>query len=131
MARIIDIALGGRVWQVDQLPVGAEARWRETARPLVEPLSELVMAAKVAKPTVDQMVRLAFTSALFVDAAALLDAVCAYSPQLAASRTWLEEHAYSDEVLAALLALFFGMTPSPTAAASATNGALTGTISTS
>lgn len=131
MARTIEVTLGGRVFAVPQQTVGAEVAWRQSVQPVIEPLGEMVVAAGVANPTPERMVKLAFTSALFVDSGAILDGMCAYSPVLAEQRAWIEEHAYADEVLAALLALFFGGMSSPRAATSATNGAAAQTTSTS
>lgn len=123
MSRTIEITLGDRVFAVPQQTIGAEVAWRRTVQPMVEPLGEMVMAAGVANPTPDRMVKFAFTSALFVDAGATLDALCSYSSMLAAQRGWIEEHAYSDEVLLAVLTLFFGVTPSKRAATPVANGA--------
>ena len=131
MARTIEIVLGGRTFAVPQQTIGAEVQWRQSVQPLIEPLGEMVMAAGVANPTPERMVKLAFTSALFVDSGAVLDAVCAYSPMLAEQRGWIEEHGYADEVLAALLSLFFGVMSSPRAATLPTNGAAIPTTSTS
>lgn len=130
MGRTIAIELGGRVFAVPQQTIGAEVAWRRKVQPLVEPLGEMVMAAG-ATPTPERMVKLAFTSALFVDAGAVLDAVCGYSVMLDEQRGWIEEYAYSDEVLTALLSLFFGWTPSNRVATPATSGAPAATTSTS
>lgn len=128
MSRTIEVMLGDRIFAVPQQTIGAEVAWRRTVRPLVEPLGEMVIAAGVANPTPDRMVKLAFTSALFLDAGATLDALCSYSEMLAQQRGWIEEHAYSDEVLLALLTLFFGMTPSKRAATPVATGAPVPTI---
>ncbi len=129
--RTIRIILGGRTFEVPQQTLGAEVAWREMARPLVEPIGEMVVAAGVANPTPERMVKLAFTSTLFVDTGAMLEAVLAYSPMLAEERAWIEEHAYSDELLQALLALFFGMTSPRAAGTLQQNGAAVATTSTS
>lgn len=105
----ITVVLGGRAFAAPQLPIRADAKWREVARPLVEPIAEMAMASGLANPTPDRLVKLAFASALFVDPLATLNAVLAYAPTLEAEREWIEEHAYAQEALAALLALFFGM----------------------
>lgn len=124
--REIEITLGGRQFQVPQRTVGAEASWRAHVQPLMAPLGELAMAAGVATPTPERLARLAFTSNLLLDTQAALDALIAYSFVLADQRGWIEEHAYSDEVVQALFALFFGMMPGRRAQA-ATNGAPTAT----
>ena len=121
MTRDISIVLGGKTFAVRQLPIRADADWRKTARPIVEPIGELAMTAGIANPTPEKMMRLAFTSQLFIDPAAVLNAVLAYSPELDAQREWIETNAYSDEALAALLSLFFGAAPQPKTAA---NGAV-------
>lgn len=105
----IAVTLGEREFEVERLRIRADATWREKAKPVVDPIAELVMASKLDQPTPQQMVRLAFTSNLFVDPLAVLECVLDYSPALAAEREWIEENAYVEEALAALLALFFGM----------------------
>ena len=130
MARTIDVMLSGRTFAVPQQTIGAEVQWRQSVQPLIEPLGEMVMAAGVANPTPERMVKLAFTSALFVDSGAVLDGVCSYSPMLAEQRGWIGEHAYADEVLQALLALFFGVMSSSRVVTSASNGAAVPTTST-
>lgn len=107
--RTISIVLGGRTFEAPQLTIRADAKWREIAKPLVEPIAEMAMASGLANPTPDRLVKLAFTSALFVDPLATLNAVIGYATTLEAEREWIEEHAYAEEALAALLALFFGM----------------------
>jgi hypothetical protein len=105
----ITIVLGGKSYLVQRLTIGADAAWRETAKPIVEPITEIAMAAQLANPKPEEVARLAVASSLFVDPLATLNAVLAYSPALEAEREWIENHAYADEALAALLALFFGM----------------------
>ncbi len=109
--KTIAIMLGGREFLVRQLTIKADATWRAMVRPIVEPVAELAIASSTSHPTVEAITRLAFASSLFVDPAATLDAVLAYSADLAGEREWIEENAYSDEALRALLALFFGMSP--------------------
>lgn len=109
--KIIVITLGGKAFDVRQLTIKADAAWREKAKPVIEPVAELAIAAGHVKPTPDQLTRLAFTSSLFVNPQATLDLVLAYDPALEAQREWIEENAYSEEALQALLALFFGMSP--------------------
>jgi hypothetical protein len=109
MSQTITVVLGGRDFTVRQLPIRRDAAWRESVKPLVDPIAEMTMAAGLANPTPDKMVRLAFASALFVEPMTVLAAVCDYAPELAAERTWLEENAFADEALQALLTLFFGM----------------------
>lgn len=123
MPRTIQVRIADRTFDVPQQTIGAEAAWRKTVQPLIEPIGEMVMASGVATPTPEKMVKLAFTSALFVDTGAVLDAVCSYSPVLADQRGWIEEYGYADEVLHALLTLFFGVMSSPAAATLRMNGA--------
>jgi hypothetical protein len=111
----ITIKLGGREYQVAQLPIRPDAEWRKSVAEIVQPISELAISSQVTAPTPDRLVRLAFTSALLIDPQAVLDAVLRYSETLEADREWIENNAYSDEALAALLSLFFGMTPAATA----------------
>lgn len=105
----ITIVLGGRSFVVQRLTIRADATWRETVKPIVEPISEIAMAAQLSSPTPEKMARLAMTTSLFIDPLATLNAVLAYSPTLEAEREWIEDHAYADEALVALLGLFFGM----------------------
>lgn len=109
--KLITITLGGKTFEVRQLTIKADAVWREKAKPVIEPVAELAIAAGNVRPTPDQLTRLAFTSSLFVDPQATLDLVLAYDPALEAQREWIEGNAYSEEALQALLALFFGMSP--------------------
>lgn len=111
MAQTIIVRLGGREFAVQQLPIRRDAAWRESVRPIVDPIADMAMAAGVANPTPDKLVKLAFTSALFVEPMTVLAAVCDYAPALAQERAWMEENAYADEALEALLTLFFGMRP--------------------
>lgn len=129
--RTITVVLGGRPIEVPQLAIDDEVAWREMAKPLVDPIGEMVMAAGIANPTPERMVRLAFTSGLFMDLRAVLNAVLAYSPVLEDARAWIGANAYSDELMEALVALFFGVTSSKPGAAPATNGDLTPTTWTS
>ena len=73
----------------------------------------MAIASGLATPTPDRMSKLAFTLGLFIDPIPMLDAVCAYSPALAAERDWIGDNAYADELLEALLTLFFGMRATP------------------
>ena len=109
MAQTITVRLGGREFTVRQLPIRRDAAWRESVRPLIDPIADMAMAAGIANPTPDRLVKLAFTSALFMEPMTVLAAVCDYAPELAAERDWMEENAYADEALEALLTLFFGM----------------------
>lgn len=113
--REITVTLAGRAFAVQQLPILRAARWQETAKPLVEPIAEMAIASGLATPTPDRMSKLAFTLGLFIDPIPMLDAVCAYSPALAAERDWIGDNAYADELLEALLTLFFGMRATPPA----------------
>lgn len=125
--RTIKIVLGGQTFDVPQLPIDDEVAWRELAKPLVEPLGEMVIAAGIANPTPERMVKLAFTSGLFMDLRAVLNTVLAYSPVLADARAWIGANAYSDELTEVLVSLFFGVTSSRPVATPATSGATTPT----
>ena len=111
MAQTITVALGGREFVVRQLPIRRDAAWRESVRPMVDPIADMAMAAGLVSPTPDKLVKLAFTNALFIEPMTVLAAVCDYAPELASEREWLEENAYADEAMEALLTLFFGMRP--------------------
>ncbi len=120
MAQTMTVQLGGREFVVRQLPIRRDAAWRESVKPLIDPIADMAMAAGIANPTPDRLVKLAFTSALFMEPMTVLAAVCDYAPELAAERDWLEENAYADEALEALLTLFFGMRSIQPAATGAT-----------
>ena len=120
MAQTMTVRLGGREFVVRQLPIRRDAAWRESVKPLIDPIADMAMAAGIANPTPDRLVKLAFTSALFMEPMTVLAAVCDYAPELAAERDWLEENAYADEALEALLTLFFGMRSIQPAAIGAT-----------
>lgn len=126
----ITIQLGGRDFTVAQLPIRPDAEWRKGVKEIIEPISELMISSQIATPTPDRMVRLAFGSALIIDPQAVLDALLLYSPALEAEREWIEQNAYSDEALTALLSLFFGMTPAATAPANGSPAKPPATIST-
>lgn len=115
----IKLLLGGRAFEVKRLTIRDDGVWRRRAKPLVDPVAELAMAAGIANPTPDKMVRLAFTSALFIDPQETLDVVLAYGAELDGEREWIETHAYPEDALQALFTLFFGIQALP----SKTNGA--------
>lgn len=119
--RTIVIVLGGREFAVPQLAIRADAAWRAKVKPLIDPIAELAMASNVAQPTPAALTKLAFASSLFVQPAETLDAVLSYSVALEADRAWIEENAYADEALGALLTLFFGMAPLTQATIGAAN----------
>jgi hypothetical protein len=107
--RNITIVLGGKSFAVQQLTIRADAAWRETVKPIVDPIADLAMAAQLNNPTPEKMMKLAMASSLFVDPLATINAVMAYSATLESEREWIENNAYADEALTALLSLFFGM----------------------
>ena len=110
MPKPIEIVLGGRTFQVAQLPIRADAKWRDSVRDLIDPIADMAIASNLATPTPDKLVKLAFGSALIVDPGRVLDALLAYSAELRAEQQWIEENAYADEALTALMLLFFGTT---------------------
>lgn len=110
MPKPIEIVLGGRTFAVSQLPIRADAKWRDSVRDLVDPIADMAIASNLASPTPDRLVKLAFGSALIVDPGRVLDAILDYSAELRAETQWIEENAYADEALTALLLLFFGTT---------------------
>lgn len=109
--RTIPVILGARTFDVVQLPIRADAIWRKSVKGLIDPIAELAIASGAGSPTPDKLTRLAFASSLFVDPGVVLDALLAYSPELTAESEWIENNAYAEEALQALLTLFFGMTP--------------------
>ncbi len=107
--RTITFILGGRTFEVAQLPILKAAPWQDKVASLVEPYQELMLASGGQPPTPERMVKLAFAAGLFTDPVRALDAVCSYSQELEAEREWIGNNAYSDEVVQALLSLFFGL----------------------
>lgn len=105
----ITIVLGGRSFVVQRLTIREDATWRETVKPIAEPIGEIAIAADLHNPTPQKMAKLAMTAALFIEPMSTLNAVLAYSPELEAEREWIETHTYTEEALAALIMLFFGM----------------------
>lgn len=106
--RTITVSLGGEQVTVRQLPVGPMARWAEAHEAVCTPMGEMALAVGMRDPTPEQMARLAVSAGLLIKPREMLDAVCAYSPELEERRQWVEENAYQDELLAALASFFFG-----------------------
>lgn len=106
--RQITIQLAGEELTVPQLTIRQEIDWRRQAGPLVGPLVEMAMAAGMSSPTPERLAKFGLAAAGITDPAALLDVLCAYGPTLAERRDWIADHAYTDELLLAVVALFFG-----------------------
>ena len=106
--REVTVRLGGREFVVPQLTIREEAKWRKQAEEALAPFWDAasVMQLDISQPgDLRQMIT---QLGALMDPMAALDAVCAYAPQLANEREWIEEHTYSDEVFGALVGLFFG-----------------------
>ncbi len=116
--RTISIELGGRAFTVRQLPIRADAEWREKAKPMVEPVMEIAMQTGVAIPTPDRLAKLAVVNAMLFEPLQMLDVIVAYAPeQLEPERQWIEDNAYSDEIMGAVFTLFLATgTSKPTLA---------------
>lgn len=106
--REVTIKLGERVFTVPQLTIRNEAKWRQKAEEALAPFWDAtgLMQIDISQPgdlrkVIDQVSKL-------MDPMAAINAICAYAPALAAEREWIEENCYSDEVIGALVALFFG-----------------------
>lgn len=106
--REVTITLGGKTLVVPQLTIRNEAKWRKQAEEALAPFWEAtgLMQLDISQPS-DLRKMLNQVGAL-MDPLAALDAICAYAPQLADEREWIEENTYSDEVFGALVGLFFG-----------------------
>lgn len=122
--REVTIKLGERVFTVPQLTIKHEAQWRRTAEQALAPFWDAtgLMQLDISQPgdlrkVIDQVGAL-------MDPLAAIDALCAYAPQIADAREWIEENCYSDEVFAALVALFFGQLRQLERLPVALNGAL-------
>ena len=106
--REVVIKLGERVFTVPQLTIKHEAKWRRTAEEALAPFWDAtgLMQLDINQP--GDLSKIIDRVGALLDPLAAIDAICAYAPQLADEREWIEEHCYSDEVFAALVALFFG-----------------------
>lgn len=106
--REVTIKLGGRDFVVPQLTIRDEAKWRKQAEEALAPFWDAVglMQLDISQP--GDLRKMVSQVGALLDPLAALDAVCAYAPQLAAEREWIEENTYSDEALGALVQLFFG-----------------------
>ena len=106
--RTVTITLGGKAYTVGQLPVRKEAAWRAKAETVLGPFLEAAGGLQMdLNSPADIPIVLAKVSAL-MDTNAALNVVLAYSPDLQAAQAEIDESAYGDEVLTALVALFFG-----------------------
>jgi len=114
-----EIVLAGKSYTVERLPVIPHARWAAQHESVCKPVGEMAIALGVRNPTPEAMARLALTSGLLIDLMALLDAVCAYSPVLAADREHIGNHTYMEDMLACLMGFFFGAPPMRAAAGAA------------
>jgi hypothetical protein len=106
--REVTIKLGGREFVVPQLTIRNEAKWRKQAEEALAPFWDAVGLSDMSISQPDDLRRLVSQVGSLLDPMAALDAVCAYSPALSADREWIEENCYGDEVIAALVNLFFG-----------------------
>ena len=117
-ARTVAFELGGRQFTVRQLPIRADAEWRNKAKPMVEPVIEIAMQTGVPMPTPDRLAKLAVVNAMLFEPLQMLDVIIAYAPeQLGAEQQWIEENAYPDEIMGAVFTLFLATgTSKPTLA---------------
>lgn len=104
----ITVTLGGREFGLPKLPIRAEAEWRRNAKEALAPLLQAGDLAEMQVSTAADIARAVAMFADWLDPLTALDTLIAYAPGvLAPQREWLEEHAYSDEVIGVLLRLFF------------------------
>jgi hypothetical protein len=105
MPRTKTVELGGRAYEIAQLPMRANAEWRaQLAEPITQLLALLEGNADLEIGSVSdlaQIVRLG-KRLLLGSMDLLLDALFAYSPELSADRERIEAEAYDDEAIAAL-----------------------------
>jgi hypothetical protein len=106
--RDVTIKLGEQTYIVPQLTIRGEARWRKQAEEALAPFWDAagLMQMDITQP--GDLQRMVSQVGAMLDPTAALDAVCAYNSLLADDRERIEETAYSDEVIAALVSLFFG-----------------------
>ena len=106
--REVTIKLGERVFTVPQLTIRKEATWRRKAEEAMGPFFDAagLMNIDISQP--GDLRQVVAKVGAILDPMAAIDALCAYAPEIAAAREWIEENCYADEVFGALVALFFG-----------------------
>ena len=122
--REVTITLGERQFVVPQLTIRSEARWRKQAEEALAPFWDATGLMQFDVGNAQDLKRMISQVGALMDPMAALDAICAYAPQLAAEREWIEEHCYSDEIFGALVALFFGQLRQLERLPQALNGAM-------
>ena len=116
----ITVTLGGRQFTLPKLTIRAEAEWRRQTKEVMAPLLGVSELAQMELATVADMAKAVQAFGEWLDPLDALNVLIAYAPGvLEGQREWLEEHAYSDEVIGVLLRLFF---TGPEARASRRNG---------
>jgi len=108
--------LAGRTYTIESLKFKAERAWRKTfdapITNLVNTLSQtrtITSESNDAKQWLQQVGSMVLSHAgelvrAMIDSPdTMLDAICAYSPALAADRDFIEENAYQDEIAAAFV----------------------------
>lgn len=107
----ITVQLGGRAFVLPKLTIRAEAEWRRTARETMAPLLQAGEMANVQVATAADIARVVQQFGEWLNPLAVLETLIAYAPAvLGPEREWLEEHAYTDEVIGVLLSVFFTST---------------------
>ena len=106
--REVTIALGGREFTAPQRTIRKEVEWRKLAQEALGPLWDATSLLQMDVNQPGDLRTMIDKVGALLDPGAALDDICAYAPQLADERDWIEENTYSDEVFGALVGLFFG-----------------------
>jgi hypothetical protein len=106
--REVTIKLGERTFVVPQLTIRNEAKWRRTAEEAMGPFFDAAGLMNIDIAQSGDLRQVVAKVGAILNPMAAIDALCAYAPEIAAAREWIEDNCYSDEVFGALVALFFG-----------------------
>jgi len=109
------ITLGGREYQVEQLPIRPSKAWRETfSHPIEGLIGSIQFTGQLITngdgqelgqlvSAVGQMLYTGVAETVLSSMELALDIICAYSPRIQADRERIETEAYDDEVINALV----------------------------
>lgn len=104
MPRSKDVVLAGKTYKVEQLPMKANKRWRDTLGAPVMQLITLIQDFGSLELKPSDLLRIVnlVKELLLGSMDTMLDALFSYSPALMADRKRIENEAYDDEAIAAL-----------------------------
>jgi hypothetical protein len=104
----ITVTLSGRKFSLPKLTIRAETTWRREAKATMAPLLQAGDLATLEISNAADIARAVAAFGEWLDPMTALETLIAYAPAvLRPEQEWLEEHAYSDEVIGELLRLFF------------------------